>query len=144
MTPAGYSGTSLPRKLGFKPGQAAAFVNLPGDLAGLAQAEAFAAVTRATGAEQLPENLDLVHAFYLGRADYQADLPFLKHAIRPNGCIWISWPKKAARVPTDLTEDVIRDAALAGGLVDVKVCAVSETWSGLKLVIPLSARGPAR
>lgn len=140
----GYSGAPLPKKLGFKPGQAVAFVNLPGDLAELAGAEAFASVARVTGAEELPHGLDLIHAFYLGQADFEADLPFLKHAIRQNGMVWVSWPKKAAKVPTDLTEDVIRDLALASGLVDVKVCAVSEVWSGLKLVIPLSAREPAR
>jgi hypothetical protein len=140
----GYSGTPLPAKLGLRPGQSVAFVNLPGELAGLADAEAFAAVARVHGGEDLPADLDLVHAFYLGAADLQADLPVLKAAIRQDGAIWISWPKQAARVPTDLTEGVIRDAALAGGLVDVKVCAVSEVWSGLKLVIPVAARTAAR
>lgn len=143
LAPAGYSGTPLPRKLGFKPGQAVGFVNLPGELADLAEAEAFAAVARTQGGEQLPHELDVVHAFYLGHADFAADLPSLRRAIRPNGSIWISWPKKAARVPTDLTEDVIRDLALKSGLVDVKVCAVSEVWSGLKLVIPLAQRPAA-
>jgi hypothetical protein len=140
----GYSGTPLPRKLGLKPGQAVAFVNLPGELAALAEAEPFAAVARVHGGEALPLGLDLIHAFYLGAADFKADLPVLKAAIKQNGVIWISWPKKAARIPTDLTEDVIRNAALAGGLVDVKVCAVSEVWSGLKLVIPVAARAAAR
>jgi hypothetical protein len=140
LAPAGYSGTPLPKKLGFKPGQDVAFVNLPGELTDLAQAEAFASFTRANGAEQLPHDLDLVHAFYIGRTDFETDLPWLRRAIRPNGTIWISWPKKASKVPTDITEDVIRDLALASGLVDVKVCAVSEVWSGLKLVIPVKLR----
>jgi hypothetical protein len=144
LTDIGYSGTPLPQKLGLKAGQAVAFVNLPGELEALAGAEAFASVVRVHGGEDLPAGLDLVHAFYLGAGDFRADLPVLKAAIRDNGAIWISWPKKAARVPTDLTEDVIRDAALAGGLVDVKVCAVSEVWSGLKLVIPVAARAATR
>lgn len=139
----GYSGTPLPKKLGLKPGQSVAFVNLPGELAALAEAEPFGQVARTHGGEDLPSGLDLIHAFYLGASDFRADLPVLRAAIKQNGAIWISWPKKAARVPTDLTEDVIRDAALAGGLVDVKVCAVSEVWSGLKLVIPLAARSAA-
>jgi hypothetical protein len=136
----GYSGTPLPKKLGFKPGQSVAFVNLPGELSGLADAEPFAVSARVHGGEALPGDLDLVHAFYIGNSGFRADLPALKAAIKQNGSIWISWPKKASKVPTDLTEDVIRDAALASGLVDVKVCAVSEVWSGLKLVIPLAAR----
>ena len=140
----GYSGTPLPKKLGLKPGQSVAFVNLPGELSALAEAEPFAAAAKAHGGEQLPSDLDLVHAFYIGDSDFRADLPALKSSIKQNGSIWISWPKKAAQVPTDLTEDVIRDAALASGLVDVKVCAVSEVWSGLKLVIPVAARAAAR
>lgn len=140
----GYSGTPLPKKLGLKPGQSVAFVNLPGELAALAEAEPFAATARVHGGVELPGDLDLVHAFYIGEGDLRADLPALKAAIKQNGAIWISWPKKAAKLPTDLTEDVIRDAALASGLVDVKVCAVSEVWSGLKLVIPMAARSSAR
>ena len=77
---------------------------------------------------------DFVQAFYVWRADYEADFPRLKAAIRKSGMIWISWYKKAAKMPTDITEDVVRDVALAGGLVDVKVAAIDAQWSGLKLV----------
>ena len=79
--------------------------------------------------------LDAAHIFVTRRADLEAHIARLRPALAPAGFIWVSWPKKAARVPTDITEDVIRDIALPTGLVDVKVCAVDETWSGLKLVI---------
>ena len=142
----GYSGTPLPRKLGMKPGQTVAFVALPEDLAGLASSEPFATVDRAGAAAELgpTEAHDLIHAFYRRAADLKAGLGCLKAAIKPAGMIWISWPKKAARVDTDITEDVIRAMALASGLVDVKVCAVSDVWSGLKLVIPVAQRPRAR
>ena len=74
------------------------------------------------------------------RSQLETELPRLKKRITQNGMIWIAWPKKASKVPTDLTEDVIRDTAIALGLVDVKVCAVNEVWSGLKLVIPVKDR----
>jgi hypothetical protein len=149
---AGYSGTPLPRKLGFKPGQTAVFVNLPADLAWLAQAEAFAGVEQIDTVEQMqrarfpgpagpgPAGADLIHAFFVHAAELRLALPALRDAIRPSGAIWISWPKKASKVPTDIIEDTIRDHALAIGLVDVKVCAVTEVWSGLKLVIPVAKR----
>ena len=139
----GYSGTPLPRKLGLKAGQAVAFVALPPELAGLAEAEAFARVERVgTAAELAPaQPLDLIHAFYLRESDLRAALARLRATITASGMIWISWPKKASKVPTDITEDVVRRLALQGGLVDVKVCAVSEVWSGLKLVIPVAMRG---
>ena len=136
---AGYSGTPLPKKLGFKPGQRAAFINLPADLDWLVEAEAFGTAELSTDAPNA-EGFDLIHAFYTDAGRLTADLPALRDAIRPDGAVWISWPKKAAKVATDITEDVIRDRALAIGLVDVKVCAVSEVWSGLKLVIPVALR----
>ena len=138
----GYSGTPLPRKLGLKPGQTVAFVDLPADLETLASAEPFASVDRAADAAELgpTDAHDVIHAFYVDAARMAGALGCLKAAIKPNGAIWISWPKKASKVQTDITEDVIRARALAGGLVDVKVCAVSEVWSGLKLVIPLAQR----
>ena len=141
----GYSGTPLPKKLGMKLGQTVAFVGLPADLEGLASAEPFAAVDRAANAAELgpTDPHDLIHAFYLRASDLHGSLACLKAAIKPNGMIWISWPKKAAKVDTDITEDVIRAQALAGGLVDVKVCAVSDIWSGLKLVIPVAHRPKA-
>ena len=85
-------------------------------------------------ASSIAPNYDFVHAFYVHSSDYQADFDRLKAAIVKNGMIWISWYKKAAKMPTDITEDVVRDVALAGGLVDVKVAAIDAQWSGLKLV----------
>jgi hypothetical protein len=80
-------------------------------------------------------NMDFVHVFTREAADLAVRLEHYRDRIAPNGMIWVSWPKKAAKVPTDVTEDVIREIALPLGLVDIKVCAVDETWSGLKLVI---------
>lgn len=140
---AGYSGTPLPRKLGLRSGQSVAFLNLPSDLQGLAEAEAFGRVVPHLSAPD-EGDLDLIHAFHADADGMRAALAAYRRAIRPNGAIWISWPKKAAKVPTDITEDVIRAAALDIGLVDVKVCAVSDIWSGLKLVIPVARRGEAR
>ena len=85
------------------------------------------------------ERADLVHVFVTGREELE-QLPHLGRAVHPDGTIWVSWPKKSSKVPTDVTEDIVRDAALAAGLVDVKVCAVDETWSGLKLVYRLKDR----
>ncbi len=143
LTPtAGYSGTPLPKKLGMKAGQSVAFVALPAELESLAGAEAFGVVDRAGMADELgpTEAHDLIVAFYTEAHALQLALGCLKAAIKPAGMIWICWPKKAAKVPTDITEDVVRRHALPIGLVDVKVCAVSEVWSGLKLVIRVSER----
>ncbi len=139
---AGYSGTPLPKKLGMKPGQVVGFVGLPEDLAELAEAEAFGAVDLAHDADELgpTEAHDLILAFYTSAHALEASLGCLKATIKPNGMVWIAWPKKAAKVETDITEDVVRRFALAKGLVDVKVCAISDIWSGLKLVIPLRSR----
>jgi hypothetical protein len=133
----GGAGTPLARKLGLEDGQAVAFVALPEALTDLVAAADFAAVCRlADWRIELPERpLDLVLAFTRRRADLEAGLAGLAAAIRPAGMIWVAWPKRAARVETDVTEDGVRDVALPLGLVDVKVCAVDATWSGLKLVI---------
>ncbi len=87
--------------------------------------------------------LEMVHVFVVERADLASRLKQVRRLLKPNGMIWVSWPKKAAKVPTDITEDVVRAEAFPLGLVDVKVCAVDETWSGLKLVIRLAERGGA-
>lgn len=137
MTGDGYSGTPLPKKLGLKDGQVAAFVGLPETLAGLVSAADFADVGRRddwTGFVA-PARFDVIHAFTTRRADMEAGLPGMMAALKPGGMVWVSWPKKAAKVETDVTEDVVRAVALPLGLVDVKVCAVDATWSGLKLVI---------
>ena len=89
----------------------------------------------------LPGPFDLIHVFERERAALAAGLPGLRARLAPAGMIWVSWPKQAAKLPTTLTEDVVRGLALAGGLVDIKVCAVDATWSGLKLVIPRALRG---
>ena len=132
----------MPRKLGMKAGQSVAFVALPPELDSLAGAEAFAVVDRAGMADELgpAEAHDLILGFYTEAHALQLALGCLKAAIKPAGMIWICWPKKAAKVPTDITEDVVRRHALPLGLVDVKVCAICEVWSGLKLVIRVSER----
>jgi len=86
-------------------------------------------------ARKLRKDIDLCHLFVQRAAELRRRLPELMSIIRQDGCIWVSWPKKASGVTTDITEDTIRDVALPLGLVDIKVCAVDETWSGLKLVI---------
>jgi len=134
---AGYSGKSLPDKLGYKPGTVAAFLALPAALAGLAESVPFAKVTRAKDwSKRLPAGaFDLIHAFTTSGGEIALHLPALQAALKPGGMIWVSWPKKAAKVATDVTEDVVRAAALKLDLVDVKVAAVDAVWSGLKLVI---------
>ncbi len=136
MADAGYSGTPLPRKLGLKDGQRVAFVGLPGGLAALASAGGFASVEKVSDWRDVPViPHDLIHLFTTSAATVDAALPVLRDCIASDGMIWVSWPKKASKVPTDVTEDVIRNRALADVLVDVKVCAVDDVWSGLKLVI---------
>jgi hypothetical protein len=135
MQSAGYSGTPLPRKLGFKDGQIVAFCGLPDDLGWLATSVAFADVARNGWYDLPPGPRDVILLFMTSAVELDAALPVLTHRIAPAGAIWVSWPKKASKVETDVTEDVIRDLALSGILVDVKVCAVDAVWSGLKLVI---------
>ena len=135
--PAGYSGTPLAQKLGLKDGQRALFIDLPASLAELATARAFAESRRIT-LDQLDTaqpGYDVIHIFTSARAVLEALAKRLMDLIARDGMIWVSWPKKAARLATDVTEDVIRTVLLPTGLVDVKVCAVDQTWSGLKLVI---------
>ena len=128
---AGYSGTPLVRKLGFKPGMRAHFVAAPDDFAALLGElpDDVRVLARATAP------LDLVVLFVVSRADLERRLGGLHAKLRQDGMVWVAWPKRASKVPTDMTEDVVRDVALPRGLVDVKVCAIDDTWSGLKLVI---------
>ena len=130
----GYSGTPLEKKLGLKDGQRVAWINRPATQDFLATSRAFITMENTT-----PSNLvgpyDVIHMFTDSRATFEATLPRLISALDKDGMIWMSWPKRASKVPTDLTEDVIRNTALTTTLVDVKVCAVDEVWSGLKLVI---------
>lgn len=136
MAEAGYSGTPLPKKLGFKDGQRVLFIDLPENLSGLAEAALFQSVERSGwSAIGSASGFDVVHLFTKARRHLDENLKRLMGAIERDGMIWVSWPKKASKVATDMTEDVVREAALPIGLVDVKVCAVDEIWSGLKLVI---------
>jgi hypothetical protein len=141
MADAGYSGTPLARKLGLKDGQAVAFVALPDSLSPLTDAALYRRIELAPDWRALPEGArDVIHIFTTSAAEVAESLPVLRDLITPAGMIWVSWPKKASKRPTDVTEDVIRNRALADVLVDVKVCAVDEVWSGLKLVVRTEAR----
>lgn len=132
----GYSGTPLPQKLGLKDGQRVLFLGLPDELGELKSAREFAEVRESGwdgwGGET---GWDFVHGFTASRGVLEDNARPLMQAITRDGVIWISWPKKASKVPTDITEDVIREVVLPIGLVDIKVAAVSEIWSGLKLMI---------
>jgi hypothetical protein len=128
---AGYSGTPLAKKLGIKPGMRSWFLGMPDRVRAEIEREAppFEPL-------DLPEPpVELAHIFVASCAVLDCELRMLLPLIARDGMIWVSWPKKASKVPTDITEDVIRAVALPLHLVDVKVCAVDETWSGLKLVI---------
>lgn len=135
---AGYSGTPLARKLGVGEGMVVAAMNAPRHYADLLEPlPAGARVSR-----RLPRTPDFVHLFTAERADLDARLRALRKTLHPDGTVWVSWPKKAAQVATDITEDTIRQVALPLGFVDVKVCAVDDIWSGLKLVIRRELRRP--
>jgi hypothetical protein len=138
LAAAGYSGTSLPAKLGLKDGMVAAFIALPPELGDLAEAANFSSVDRLadwSAISGIRQKYDAVHAFTRQRAEIEDRLAGIEAAIKRDGMVWVSWPKKASKVPTDVTEDVIRAEALKLDLVDVKVAAVNGIWSGLKLVI---------
>ncbi|MBZ9707579.1 DUF3052 family protein [Mesorhizobium sp. B3-2-1] len=137
-TAAGYSDTPLPAKLGLKDGMIAAFIALPRELESLTEAVDFAEVDRLaewSGISGATLKYDAVHAFTRQRAEIEDRLGALETAIKRDGMVWVSWPKKASKVPTDVTEGIVRAEALKLDLVDVKVAAVNEIWSGLKLVI---------
>jgi hypothetical protein len=131
VSAAGYSGTPLPRKLGFKPGTRAALLDAP-DGFDATLGELPDGVEVAT---RLGGSFDLVVVFVTRRAQLERRLGALRRAIAPDGMVWVAWPKRASGVETDMTEDVVRDVALPTGLVDTKVAALDATWSGLKLVI---------
>ncbi|HEX9683895.1 MAG TPA: DUF3052 family protein [Acidimicrobiales bacterium] len=133
---AGYSGTPLVRKLGINTGAVVAALDTPAGFSDLLGAlpEGAALV------DSLPEHADLVVAFLTRRQDLQDRFADLAEAIRPDGALWLAWPKKSSGKATDLTRDVIREEVLKTDLVDVKICAISEVWSGLKVVWRTSAR----
>ena len=128
---AGYSGTPLPKKLGIIPGSRVFLKNAPANYHELV----IPLPENVTFEKALTNETDIVHVFTDTKTVLQAELRLLRASIRSNCVIWISWPKKASKVATDITENIIRELALPIGLVDVKVCAVSDVWSGLKLVI---------
>jgi len=136
-TTAGYSGTPLASKLGFKEGMVVYTRNAPRNYLELLQPVPPAV----TFASRLSRRVGLVHLFALKASVVSKELTRLRTQLNPGVAIWVSWPKKASRVPTDITEDGIRSIAIPLGFVDIKVCAVDETWSGLKLVVRKSLRG---
>src|SRR5690242_357505 len=131
----GYSGTPLARKLGIKEGHRVALLGAPAALA-LDDLPPGATIARRAGAMH-----DVIVAFVRRRADLAAKIADLRPRLTPAGGLWIAWPKKSSGVATDMTEQAIRDVALPTGLVDNKVCAIDETWSGLRLVIRRELRG---
>jgi hypothetical protein len=126
LSAAGYSGTPLARKLGFKDGMRVVYVNSPAGFAvdGIEDVRS-----------RLAKHTDLVVCFVTARRELERRLPTLRRAVEPDGMLWIAWPKRASGIQTDMTEDVVREIGLPTGLVDTKVCAIDEVWSGLRLVV---------
>ena len=135
----GYSGTPLPKKLGIKAPMQLVAIDAPTDYEAIV-GELPQGVNHGKAAGK---NTDLVHVFATRRQDLSDHLVKLRAKLEDEAVVWVSWPKKAAKVPTDITEDTIRELALPLGFVDIKVCAVSEVWSGLKLVVRKQLRGSA-
>jgi hypothetical protein len=131
---AGYSGTPLPKKLGIKEGFRAAFVDMPAGV----KSELKEALDTCKIVAKGP--LDYAHLFVKSQADLEKAFVRFRPQLAPAGMIWVSWPKKTAGMVTDVTENDVRRIGLAVGLVDVKVCAVNEIWSGLKFVIRVKDR----
>ena len=127
----GYSGTPLPGKLGIKPGARVLAVDAPNTYRALISPLPLKAALVAT----LDGRVDIIHVFVTKKADLSRFLKSALGKMRSDAALWVSWPKRAAGVPTDVTENTIREVALPLGFVDIKVCAVDEIWSGLKLVI---------
>jgi len=131
--PAGYSGTPLPQKLGIGPGDAVALLGAPGWLEDLlAEVPGVAEVRTDLDGKAL---YDVIVVFVSWRADLEAELSRLRDHMAPACGLWIAWPKRASKVLTDISENVVREVALPTGLVDNKVCAIDQTWSALRLVI---------
>ena len=136
MATAGYSGTALIKKLGIKPEMKVLIINKPDDYYKLLEADIN---DQLCTINEIP---DFIHLFVKSVKEFESEMKALKSVCKKNSTviIWVSWYKKAAKIPTDITEDVIRNYALKNDLVDIKVCAVSDIWSGLKLVVPLAKR----
>jgi hypothetical protein len=137
VTAAGYSGTPLPKKLGIKPGHRVVLLSAPEQFESGTLGELPDGVKVA---RRLAGKADVIVSFHTARADLERGMPKLRAAMEPAAGLWIAWPKRASKVPTDLTEDVVRDLALANVLVDNKVAALDDKWSGLRLVIRLRDR----
>ena len=133
----GYSGTPLPRKLGIKPGHRVLALGAP---AGFVETTLGVLPDGVQVRRSARGTADVIVAFHDRRAPLARRMPALRELMEPAAGLWIAWPKRASGVPTDLTEDVVRELALANVLVDNKVCAIDETWSGLRLVIRLRDR----
>ena len=128
---AGYSGTPLPKKLGIKPHLSVVTINAPTIYRRLLDP----IPEGVTFSDRLKPDSSFVHVFVRRRSELEKALPVSREKIADTGTVWISWPKKSSGVSTDVTEDVVRAVALPLGFVDVKVCAIDETWSGLKLMV---------
>lgn len=134
--PAGYSGTPLVKKLGIKPGMVVAVINEPDDFRSLLDP----LPDDVTFRSDLRGNIDLAIAFFLERSKLKARLPSLARAVYPDGGLWLAWPKKASGVETDIGGNDIRELGLAAGVVDIKVAAIDETWSGHRFAHRLKDR----
>ncbi len=134
---AGYSSTPLIKKLGIKAGFSLIVINEPPSYwTGISPLPEGVSTKSKPGAQ----SLDFIHLFVSERKTFEKEVLRLKKALKQNGMIWISWPRKSSGMASDMDENVIRNFALKNGLVDIKVCAVDEVWSGLKLVIPVKDR----
>jgi hypothetical protein len=128
---AGYSGTPLAKKLGIKEQTTVVAVGAPRGYRGLL--DPLPAAVKFSS--KIDKTTDIVHVFSTDKAELSRALGSYRKTLQPNAAVWVSWPKKSAKVPTDITEDVVREVALPLGFVDIKVCAIDEVWSGLKLVV---------
>ncbi len=136
MATSGYSGTPLLKKLGIKPAMKLLLINQPDDYSDIVEMNLQSQLYKKN------EIVDFVHLFVTHKKDFEKEMKKLKLLIKKNTAIiiWVSWYKKAAKMETDMNEEIIRSYALQNDLVDVKVCAVNEQWSGLKLVVPVAKR----
>jgi len=136
MATPGYSGTPLLKKLGIKPGHKLLVVNQPRNYFELLETNITDQLCKKN------ETPDLIHLFVTTKKEFESEMKALDHLIKKNKniAVWVSWYKKSSGIATDVTEDTIRNFALKNDLVDVKVCAVSDVWSGLKLLVPLKSR----
>jgi hypothetical protein len=136
----GYSGTPLAKKLGIKDGFRASLLHVPDDV----RSELRDAFAKCRIQALKSSDLDFIFLFAKSRAGMELELAASAKALAPAGMLWICWPKKTSGVATDITENIVRQSGLDAGLVDIKVCAVTEVWSGLKFVIPVKNRPKAR